>query len=174
MISLIGWILWGIVGVNAVVFLITSILPGGRDAGGRKVFRLQALIWLVGVILTAVLPISMFHLVWIYAVGAIAPYYIMGWRIDKGMAEMVRRHLEQESGGEVWSWSQMRRLYRVHEVVSPQEFAKNIDSPEFVGWWVAGESGIGEVKVSRRADNKKGTLLFKDKPRLYFGWTPDA
>ena len=117
MISVVAWILWTIVGLNALLFLIPSRarnrsmdslkifryevfenywkqLPdylqtddvgkelatvvnhatgargeaenGRGDSGGRREFRLKALIWLVGVILTATLPISKFHIVWIY------------------------------------------------------------------------------------------------------------
>jgi hypothetical protein len=174
MISMIAWILWGIVGVIALFSLITSI--SCPDPGARKVWGLQALIWLAGLILTATLPISKFHLLWIVPLGAIIPFAIIQWRLrplDKKMAEIIRQHLEEKSGGEVWSSAEMRRVFKVYESTSPIEYAKIIQSPEFAGWWVAEEPGVGTVKVIRRADKVKGTLFFKDSPRLYFSWNPD-
>ncbi|MGD0016001.1 MAG: hypothetical protein ABSC38_00555 [Verrucomicrobiia bacterium] len=180
MISTIAWILWAIVGLNALLFLIISILPTGGDPGGRWVFRVQGLIWLVGLILTATLPFSKFHLLWIYPLGAIIPYAIMQWRmqqqLDMGtspVALLMRRHLEEQSGGEVWSWPEMLRVFKVYEVTSPREYAKIIQTSEFAGWWVAQEPGVGTVKVIRRADKVKGTLHYKDSPRFYFCWNPD-
>lgn len=187
MISAIAWILWAIVGLNALWFFIISISPAAiaaarrGDLGGRRVFRFSALIWLVGIILTVTLPISKFHLVWIYPLGAMAPYAIMRWRIQRQLdmgtgpfALLIRQHLEEQSGGEVWSWPEMLRVFKVYESTSPHEYTKIIQSSEFAGWWVAQEPGVGEVKVIRRADNVKGTLLFKDSPRFYFCWSPDC
>jgi hypothetical protein len=171
MISTIGWILWAVVALNALFFLVISLSPG--DPGGRWLFRLQALLWLVGLALTVVLPISRLHLLWIYPFGAMAPYAIIQRRMDKGVAEMMKRHLEEESGGEVWTRREMRRLFKPDDVYPPRQFAQNIDSPEFSGWWVAGEPGVGQLSAVRRADNVKGTMLYKDSPRFYFSWSPD-
>jgi hypothetical protein len=171
MASTIGWILWTVVALNALFFLVTSLTAG--DPGGRWLFRLQALLWLVGLAVTAILPVSKLHLLWIYPLGAVAPFAIIQRRMDKGMAEMVKRHLEEESGDEVWTGSEMRRLFKPYDVLRPRQFAKDIDSPEFSGWWVASETGVGKLSVTRRADNVKGTLLYKDRPRFYFSWSPD-
>jgi hypothetical protein len=137
-------------------------------------------IWLLGVMGTVALPVSKFHLLWIYVLGAITPYAIMNWRIRRQMdigtspvALAVRRHLEEESGGEVWSWPEMLRSYKVSQSTSPQEYANVLQSPELSGWWVAREPGVGRVTVIRRADKAKGSLLFKETPRFYFCWTPD-
>lgn len=90
-------------------------------------------------------------------------------------AESVRRHLQNESDGQVWSYSEMQRLFRVYAVERPKGYyAEVLQYPEFRDWWVAGETGIGQVKVIRRADKAKGTLLFKDYPRFYFSWSSDA
>ena len=166
-----AWILWAIVALNALSWLVISLLPG--DPGGRWLFRVQGLIWLLGVVVTATLPISKFHLIWIYPLGAMTPYAIMRWRSrqgDKVMAEIIRRHLEEQSGGEVWSWREMLRVFKVYESTLPREFAKRVNGLD--GWWVAQEPGVGEVKVIRRADKVKGTLFFKDSPRFYFCWNP--
>jgi len=91
-------------------------------------------------------------------------------------AEIIRRHLEEQSGEEVWSWPEMLRVFKVDRrggSTSPREYAEIISGPEFAGWWVAQEPGVGEIKVIRRADNVKGALLFKDSPRFYFCWSPD-
>lgn len=67
----------------------------------------------------------------------------------------------------------MLRVFKVCEVTSPHEFEKRVSGSEFAGSWVAREPGVGEVRVIRRADKVKGTLLFKDSPRFYFCWSPD-
>ena len=86
---------------------------------------------------------------------------------------MVKRHLEEESGGEVWTLAEVRRLFKVYEEIAIKDFAENVSGPEFEGWWIAKEPGVGEIKVIRRADKVKGSLFFKDSPRFYFGWRPD-
>src|ERR1019366_6532836 len=103
----------------------------------------------------------------------------MHWRMQRQMemgtspvAVLVRRHLEEPSDGEEWSWPEMLRVFKVYEVTSPREFAERISGSEFAGWWIAQEPGVGEVKVIRRADKIKRTLFFKDSPRFYFGWSP--
>ena len=178
MTTAIGWILWALVALNALCWLVISFVPG--DPGGRLLYRVQGLIWLVGGVATVTLPVSKFHLVWIYPLGAIAPFAIMQWRIKRQLemvtspfALMIRRHLEEQSGGEVWSWTEMRRVFKVYEGTSPQEFAKRINDPEFDGWWVAKEPEVGEVKAIRREDKVKGTLFYKNSPRFYFSWRPD-
>ena len=178
MTTAIGWILWALVGLGALIGLLISLSPG--DPGGRWVFRVQALTWLVGVVVTAALPISKFHLIWIFPLGAVAPYAIINWRMQRRMdlgigpfATAIKHHLEEESGGEVWTWPEMRRLFKVYESTSPCDFAARINHPEFEGWWLTKEPEVGEVKVIRRADKLKGTLYFKDSPRFYFSWIPD-
>lgn len=57
------------------------------DSRGEPLFRLQALIWLGGAILTATLPVSKFHLVWIYPLGMIAPYQVYKLRMKKSIKE---------------------------------------------------------------------------------------
>lgn len=172
MASTIGWILWALVAINALFFLITSLAAGG-DPGGRWLFRLQALLWLVGLAATLLLPISKLHLLWIYPLGWFVPFAIIQRRLDDGMAEIVKRHLEEESGDTVWTASEMRRLFKPYDVVRPREFAESINSLGFSGWWVASETGVGKLSVTRRADKVKGTLLYKDRPRFYFSWSPD-
>ena len=179
MITTIGWTVWVLVALNALCWLVVSLVRG--DPGGRWLYRMQALIWLIGVVVTAALPVSKFHLLWVFLVGAIAPFAIMQWRMQRQMdmgtspvAVLVRRHLEEQSGGEVWSWPQMLRVFKVYEVTSPHDFAERISGSEFAGWWVAEEPGVGEVKAIRRADKVKGTLLFKDSPRFYFSWSSDS
>ena len=178
MITAIAWILWVLVALNALCWLVVSLVRG--DPGGRWLFRVQGLIWLVGVVVTAALPISKFHLVWIFPLGAIAPFAIMQWRMQRQMdmgtssvALLVRRHLEEQSGGEVWSWPEMLRVFKVYEVTSPREYAEIFQSSEFARRWVTKEPEVGAVRVIRRADKLKGTLLFIDSPRFYFGWNPD-
>lgn len=86
----------------------------------------------------------------------------------------VRRHLEEESDGEVWSWPEMLGVFKVvRETVSPRELAELHSDPRLSWHWMAKEPGIGEVEVIRRADGVKGMLYFKDKPRFYFGWHDD-
>ncbi len=172
------WILWGFVVLNALCWLVVSLTPG--DPGGRWLYRIQGLIWLIGCTVTTVLPISKLHVLWIYPLGAITPYAIMRWRIQRqadmgtsASALIIRRHLAEESGGEVWNWPEMLRVFKVHGITSPKEFAKRIEGPEFSGWWIANEPGVGEVKVIRRVDKAKGALYFKDSPRFYFGWHQD-
>jgi hypothetical protein len=159
------------------ITLEASLVRG--DSGGHWLFRVQGLIWLVGVIVTAALPISKLHLVWIFPLGAIAPFAIMRWRMQRQMdmatssvALLVRRHLEEQSGGEVWSWPEMLRVFKVYQVTSPREYAEIFQSSEFAKRWVTKEPEVGAVRVVRRADNLKGTLLFIDSPRFYFGWNP--
>ena len=178
MISAIAWILWAAVTLNAFCWLIISLTQG--DPGGRWLFRTQGLVWLVGVVVTATPALSKFNLIWIYPLGAMAPYAIMRWRLQRSMdrgaspfALAIRQHLEEESGGEVWSCPEMLRTFKVYESISPLEYATTLQSPELSGWWVAQEPGVGIVKVIRRADNVKGTLLFKDSPRFYFCWSSD-
>jgi hypothetical protein len=178
MISTIAWILWVLVALNALCWLVFSLVRG--DVGGRWLFRVQGLIWLVGVVVTAVFPISKFHLAWIFPLGAIAPFAIMKWRMQRQMdmgtsqvALLVRRNLEEQSGGEVWSWPEMLRVFKVYEVTSPREYAEIFQSSEFAKLWITKEPQVGKVKVIRRADNAKGTLLFIDSPRFYFSWSSD-
>ena len=165
-----------IVCVNTLVFFIFPRLAHGY-IGGSRLFRLHAVIWFVGLMLMITLPISKFHLLWIYPLGWIVPYIIFQIRMNLATTRLnatnVKRHLEKESEGEVWSYSEMRRMFRVYEVESPRKYAKILQSPELEAWWVAKESGIGSVKVVRRGDNIKGSLLFKDDPRFYFDWHPD-
>ena len=178
MISVIAWILWAIVALNALCWLVTSLMPG--DPGGRWLFRVQGLIWLVGLILTATLPFSKFHLIWIYLLVAMAPYAIMQCRMQRQMdlgtspvALQVREHLQEQSGGEVWSWPEMLRIFKVYESTSPRAYAEVFQSSEFAKRWVTKEPQVGKVKVIRRADKVKGTLLFIDSPRFYFSWSAD-
>jgi len=178
MITTIAWILWGLLALNTLYWLITSFLPG--DAGGRWLFRVQGLIWLAGLILTAALPFSKFHLIWIYLLGAMAPYAIMQWRMQRSMdmgtspvAQHVRQHLEEASGGEVWSWPEMLRTFKVYEAVSPREYAETFQLSEFSKRWVTNEPQVGSVRVIRRSDKQKGRLLYIDSPRFYFSWSPD-
>jgi len=178
MLSIIGWILWALVGVSALFYFASSILNRDEDQHSRHEIRLQATLWAIGFIATAVLPVSKFHLVWIWPLGWVIPLGIEELRLrraGKGIeAEAVRRHLEEESGEEVWNYSEMKHVFRVYAVTSPEKhYADVLRYPEFEWWWVAKESGIGQVKVIRRADKAKGTLLFKDYPRLYFNWSPD-
>lgn len=177
MMSMIEWVLWSIVCLSAIVFLIFPGLARGY-VGGPGLFRVHAMIWIVGLILTVALPISKFHLLWIYPLGWIIPYIIFQVRSNLGkeqmVAETVRRHLEEQSGEEVWSYSEMRQGFRIYELQSPRKYFTDVlQYPEFEGWWVAHEPGIGQVKVVRRVDNVKGTLLFKDSPWFYFNWSPD-
>lgn len=134
MISVIEWILWAIVCVNALLFLIPSRprnramdswkvtrqkefdhywrqLPNnmqtdetakelaavvnhatgvsGNSSGGTEpLFLLEVLIWLAGVILTATLSISKFHLLWIYPLGLITPNVVYKLRMKKGLMAM--------------------------------------------------------------------------------------
>jgi hypothetical protein len=178
MISTIAWILWVLVALNALCWLVISLVRG--DPGGRWLFRVQGLIWLVGVVTTAALHISKFHLVWIFPLGAMAPFAVMNWRMqrqsDTGTspaALLIRRHLEEQSGGEVWSWPEMLRVFKVYESTSPREYAEVFQSSEFARRWVTEQPQVGEVKVVRRSDNVKGTLLFIQDPRFYFFWSPD-
>ena len=178
MITAIGWILWALAALNALCWLVISLASG--DPGGRWLYRVQALIWLVGCAVTWTLPISKLHILWIYPLGAMAPYAIMQWRMQRQMdtgtspfALYVKGHLEVQSGGEVWSWPEMRRVFKVYEATSPKEWAKQISGPELAGWWLTKEPGVGVVKVIRRVDKVRGTLYYKDRPRFYFGWRPD-
>ena len=177
MTSTIAWILWALVALNALCWLVISIVRG--DPGGRWLFRVQGLIWLVGVVLTATLPISKFHLVWIFPLGAMAPFAIMKWRMQReldtgtsSLALLMRQHLEERSGGEVWSWPEMRCVFKVYKSTSPRAYAEIFKSSEFARRWVTQKPEVGEVKVIRRADNVKGTLLFIDSPRFYFCCNP--
>ena len=176
MIATIAWVLWGIVAVMALVFFIIYI--SGRDSGRHQFFGLPTLIWVVGLALTVIYPISKFHLLWIAPLGAISPFVIMQWRlrlVHKMSAEIIKQHLEEESDGEVWTFQEMRRLFEIYEATSPREFAETIRGGGFrlEGWWIAEEPGVGQVKVIRRADKVKGTLFFKESPRFYFDWSPD-
>src|SRR5580692_4935714 len=108
MISTIAWILWVLVALNALCWLVISLVRG--DPGGRWLFRVQGLTWLVGVVATGAFHISKFHLVWIFPLGAMAPFAVMNSRLqrqsDMGTspaALLIKRHLEEQSGGEVWS-----------------------------------------------------------------------
>jgi len=87
------------------------------------------------------------------------------------IALAIRRHLEEESGGQVWSWPEMLHDFKVYDSTPPDEFGKRIG--DLSGWWVAQEPGVGEVRVIRKVDKAKGTLLFKDNPRFYFCWHPE-
>lgn len=178
MMTAISWILWVIVALNACCWLLISF--GQGDPGGRWTYRVQGAIWLLGVVVTAMLPVSKFHLVWVYVVGAMVPYAVMHSRTNRALygstsplALIMKKHLEEESGGEVWNLPEMRRSFRVYESTPPDEFARTLQSGEFSCWWVAKEPCVGKVRVIRRADQVKGSLLFKDRPRFYFNWTPD-
>jgi hypothetical protein len=183
MITTIGWIVWGIVAVIAVFYLLQYVLfctaaraHGSRDGGGHQFFGLPALILSIGLLLTALGPISKFHLLWFAPFGTFVPFFIVQWRLHQSsgpLAQMIKRHLEEESGGEVWDLPEMRRLFKVYDAESPREFAETVSGPSFEFWWIAKEPGVGLVKVIRRADKIKGTLFFKDNPRFYFGWRPD-
>jgi hypothetical protein len=178
MISVIAWILWALIALNALFWLIISV--GRGDPGGRWLYRMQGLIWLAGVLVTITLPISKFHLIWIFPLGGMVPFAIMKWRMQRQMdmgtspvALQVRQHLQEQSGGEVWNWPEMLRLFKVSESTSPRAYAEIFQSSEFAKRWVTQEPQVGEVKVIRRADKVKGTLLFIDSPRFYFNWSPD-
>ena len=177
MFTTIAWILWSLVALNALYWLAISFTSG--DPGARWLYRIQGLIWLIGIILTAYLPISKFHLIWIFALGGIAPSAIMNWRLQRQMdmgtspvALAVKKRLEEQSGGEVWSWPEMLRVFEPFESTSPRDFAKRVKGLD--GWWVAKEPGVGDVKVIRRVDKVKGTLFYKDSPRFYFCWNPEC
>jgi hypothetical protein len=182
MITVIGLVLWGLIALAALVTLLTSLLPG--DPGGRWVFRVQGFIWLIGIVVTATLPFSKFHLLWIFPLGAVAPFAIMRRRFDKGMARLTRPDLEK-TYGEVLTHAEMRRLYKGYDVQSPRQFAgiaqrrlanaKSNNMTAWIGVWAAAaeDPDIGEVSVIRRTDNVKGWLLFKEHPRFYFCWRPD-
>jgi hypothetical protein len=179
MISAIAWILWAAVALNALCWLLISLVRGD-DPGGRWLFRVQGSIWLVGVIATATLPISKFHLIWIHPLGGIVPFAVIKWRTQRGLdrgtspfALLMRKHLQEQSGAEVWSWPEMLRVFKVYESTSPSEYAEIFQSSEFAKKWVTKEPQVGEVRVIRRADNVRGTLLFVDCPRFYFCWNPD-
>ena len=140
--------------------------------------------WLGGVIVTAILPFSKFHLLWIFPIGAVAPYAIMQRRFDKGIAGLIRPQLEK-TYGDVLTHAEMRRLYKVYEVQTPKQFvgvaerrlanAKLNDITQWIDVWSAAaqDPDIGEVSVIRRTDKVRGWLLFKDQPRFYFSWRPD-
>ena len=167
-----------ILALNASLWLVISAQPG--DPGGRKLYRTQGLIWLAGVVVTFLCPISKFHLLWVYPLGAFAPYAIMHWRLQRTMdlgtspmAMLVKQHLEQRSGGQVWNWPEMLRTFKVSGSIEPDRYASIIKASEAAQSWVAQEPGVGQVAVIRRADKVKGTLLFIDQPRFYFCWRPD-
>ncbi len=50
---------------------------------------MQALTWLVGVVVTAALPISKFHLIWIFPLAAIGPYAIINWRTQRRLHTLL-------------------------------------------------------------------------------------
>ena len=182
-IAAIAWIVWGIVAVLAlhlilqfILFRTTTHIQSSCDRGGDHFFGLSALILLTALLLTAVLPISKFHLLWSAPLGMLSPFFRMEWhrlRSSGPVAQMMKHHLEEESGGEVWSFWEMRRLFKVYEVESPTQFAETVSGPNFEFWWIAKEPGVGVVRVIRRADEVKGHLFFKDDPRFYFGWSAD-
>jgi hypothetical protein len=179
MLLTLAWILWVLVALNALWWLVISLVRG--DPGGRWLFRVQGLLWLVGLVVTATLHISKFHLLWIFPFGAMAPFVVMNWRMQRQSdvgtsptALLIRRHLEEQSGGEVWSWPEMLRVFKVYEYTSPLEYSKIFQSSEFARRWVTEKPEVGEVKVIRRSDNLKGTLLFIHDPRFYFFWSPDS
>ena len=183
MITTIAWIVWGVVALIAIFNILQCILfsasahaHSSYDRGGSLLFGFPTLILSTGLILTVVFPISKFHLLWFAPLGMLAPIFRMEWqrlRSSGPIAQMMKRHLEEESGGEVWNFWEMRRLFKVYEVESPSEFAEGVSGPSFEFWWIAKEPGVGFVKVIRRSDKAKGRLFFKDDPRFYFGWAPD-
>ena len=90
----------------------------GRNADGRWLYRLQGLIWLGccgnGYASAFKIPTDLD-----LSAGRFAPYAIMQWRmqrqLDMGTAPValaLRRHLEEQSGGEVWSWPEMLRVFK--------------------------------------------------------------
>lgn len=178
MISVLSWLLWTIVALNAISWLVISLAPG--DPGGRWLYRVQGLIWLLGVIATATFRLSKFHLLWVYPLGALVPYALMNLqiqrelnRVDAPIALAIRRHLEEHSGGVVWSRPEMQSVFKAGKSMSPLQYAKTFRASEVAGWWVTKEPTVGQVQVVRRADGVKGTLLFNDRPRFYFCWKPD-
>ena len=93
-IYIVGWILWVLVAFVALFALLISLLPG--DPGGRWVFRVQGLIWAVGVAVTGIISFSKFHLLWIVPVGALAPFAIMNWRAQRRLNTLLARKQESK------------------------------------------------------------------------------
>jgi len=85
MITVVAWILWGLVALNTLCWLVASVVRG--DPGGRWLYRVQGLIWLVGLVVTATVSISKFHLLWIYPLGAMVPYAIMQARLQQRLGK---------------------------------------------------------------------------------------
>lgn len=86
MLTVLGWILWSLVAANTAVWYVGSFQ--GRDPGGRWLYRVQATVWLFGLIATTVFSFSKFHLLWVYPLGAMLPYAIMNARIKMRMKEL--------------------------------------------------------------------------------------
>ena len=59
-----------------------------------------------------------------------------------------RLRLKMKYGGEVWDSKELTEQFIVHGFMAPF------------------------LAVTRKSDNKMGSLMFQDTPRLYFAWSP--
>ncbi len=81
----VSWIVW------AFFFLsgLTLLRSQSADSGVRAMMKLQGFLILIGCVVTAIFPISKFHLVWWFVVAYFTPMALMGFRgvpIDRKIA----------------------------------------------------------------------------------------
>src|SRR5579872_1077894 len=75
MLGVIGWILWGLVALYIIAVLLPDFVAGGPDLRGESVRRgrllvgTQGLVMLAGLVITATLPVSKYHLLWVVPVA---------------------------------------------------------------------------------------------------------
>ncbi|HEY1662398.1 MAG TPA: hypothetical protein VGI03_08265 [Verrucomicrobiae bacterium] len=92
MITMIAWALWGFVAVEAL-FLATNWISC-QKTGDSQFFGIPALILAIALIMTGLLPISKFHLLWITPLAAIIPVTIMQWRFRLLIKSWGKKHRE--------------------------------------------------------------------------------
>ena len=90
-----GWIIWGLVALIA----LGCILSANRDLGVRFMMRVQGVVLALGVVATAVFPVSKFHLLWVFPVAFIIPMIIMSARVGRVSRQFEALANDKQAGG---------------------------------------------------------------------------
>jgi Na+/serine symporter len=83
----VSWIVWAFFSL----FGISLLRSQSDDSGVRAMMKFQGLVILIGCVITAIFPISKFHLVWWFVVAYFTPMVLMGFRgvsVDRKFAEL--------------------------------------------------------------------------------------
>lgn len=136
MITIAGWVLWGIFAVHEVVTLPDAFKPvKPLENTTRWGFVLQTALGAISLVTTALLPISKLNLIWMYPVIIFSPriaakvgmslfpiLFPKKWAADYAgkAAEEMRAELEATYGS-IWTLPEIKQSYILLDIVRPFE-----------------------------------------------------